>query len=126
MAELSDYEVAAGLTFLSNSKVLTTTFNSGGRNANKQAFAQISGLGGLKETQNGLSVRLKLNGTSIGLYNVRRYNPQAAFVFDQLLVDFSSNLLKAGDNTLVVEPQYSDTSDYCWIGPAIVHFRQNS
>jgi hypothetical protein len=126
MAELADYEVAAGSTFLSGGKVLSTTFNSGGRNAKKRAYAQISSLGGLKANVNGMNIRMVLNGTSVGTYSVSRFSGQPFVIFDQIVAEFSSDLLKDGDNTLVLVPQYTDASDYCWIGPAIVHYRQNS
>ena len=127
MAELSDYEVATGLTFLSNAKSLTTTFNSGGRNARKRAYAQLAGLGGANANQSLMNISLTLNGTSIGVYSVRRFNALGALVFDQILVEFSTDLLNsAGDNTLLIQPQYSSSEDYCWVGPAIVHYRQNS
>ena len=126
MAELSDYEVATGLTFLS-AKSLTTTFNSGGRNAKRRAYIQLSGLGGLHANQSAISIRLMLNGTSIGQYSVRRYTGQPSVLFDQVLVEFSSDLLKSsGDNTLLIEPLYSNSQDYCWVGPAVVHYKQNS
>jgi hypothetical protein len=128
MPELADYEVAASSTFLSAGKLLSTTFNSGGRNAGKRAYAQISALGGLKTNAKGMGFRMVLNGTSIGTHYVSRFQEGQNFViYDQMLVEFSSDLLKTtGDNTLVLVPQYSDQTDYCWIGTAIVHFRQNS
>ncbi|MCU0926620.1 MAG: hypothetical protein MUF44_11480 [Hydrogenophaga sp.] len=48
MAEVSDFDVATAQRFLTGAAPLTTTFFSGGRNANKVAILQVSALGGAR------------------------------------------------------------------------------
>jgi hypothetical protein len=127
MAEVSDFDIATGSQFLSGSRNLNANFYSGGRNTNKRIFMQISGLGGYSAGRNGLTFRANINGTRIGTFTFRRWTDHTMINFDHIFLDFNSNVLNgSGSNTIAIEPLYSGSSDYCWIGPIIVHFRQNA
>jgi len=127
MAEVSDFDVATAQRFLTGAAPLTTTFFSGGRNANKVAILQVSALGGFRNGVAGLNIRVTLNGQSLGQFTVPRWTNHAFIIMHTVQIDFpSSRLLPTGPNVLRFEPVYDGASDYCWIGPAIVHFRQNT
>jgi hypothetical protein len=126
-AELGDFEVALGQNFLSGSAPFSTTFNTALRNAGRRAVLHLQAFGGfLNTTTESINLRVKVNGTTLGVYTVHRWLDHAFIVMDSLLIEFSSNLLNSGNNTLTIEPLYSGTTDYCWVGPGVVQFRQNS
>lgn len=127
MAEVSDFDIATAQRFLNGATPLTTTFFSGGRNANKVAVLQVSALGGARSGVAGLNIRVILNGQSLGQITVPRWTDHNFIIMHVVQIDFPSNrLLPTGPNVLRFEPVYASGSDYCWIGPAIVHFRQNT
>lgn len=126
MAEVSDFDIASRQTFLTGGS-LRSTFFAGGRNLNKRVFIQISGLGGYRSGVAGISFRAIINGTSVGVFSFRRWTDHYLIVFDHIFLDFSSNILNSsGSNSLIIEPVTSNAHDYYWIGPVIIHFRQNS
>ena len=60
-------------------------------------------------------------------HGVPRWTDHAYIIMHTVQIDFPSNrLLSSGPNVLRFDPVYASASDYCWIGPAIVHFRQNA
>lgn len=127
MPELSDFEVATGTQFLSGSRDLTTRFGSGGRNSGKLAVLQFSALGGYNGAAEFLNITVLLNGSSLGQFSVPRWRSHASIIFQMTMADFSSNRLRSsGLNDLRFEPAYVGSTDYCWIGPAMVHFRQSA
>ncbi|MHA6249426.1 hypothetical protein ACXYMU_15900 [Pontibacter sp. CAU 1760] len=127
MAEVSDFDIAAGSTFLFGSRPLNTTFFAGGRNRDKRIYIQISGLGGYSAGRSAIRMRATINGTTVGSFYFRRWTDHSFIVFDHTFLDFSSNILNSfGPNTLHIEPHYVGSADYCWVGPVVVHFRQNT
>lgn len=127
MPELSDYDVATGQRFLSGASNLTSQFFAGGRNSNRRAVLQFSALGGFRSNVAGLRIRVRLNSQNLGTFAVSRWQSHGFIIFDMVHADFSTNMLRnSGSNTLDFEPLYIDNRDYCWIGPALVAFRQNS
>lgn len=127
MAELSDFDVATSARFLFNAQNLTTIFFSIGRNSNRRALLEFSALGGFRERSGCLGIRVLLNGHRLGQFTVPRWENHGCIVQQVVLHDFDSDLLRStGPNILEFRPNYGASNDYCWIGPAAVHFRQNS
>jgi hypothetical protein len=132
MALVSDFVVASGSRFLSNAQSLSLDFTTSGRNASTQTFLQLSGLGGFRQGQEALGVRIDLNGNRLTTVMFRRWQSHFVIVPDVVVVDFASSLLRSNFlfwpqlNTLLIRPIYEDSSDYAWIGPVIVNFHQSA
>ena len=126
MAEVSDFDVATPARFL-RAENLSTRFHGGGRNERRTAILQFRALGGYRADVPGMSIRVSLNGSSLGQFSVPRWQSHAYIIPHVVMADFVSDRIRpSGSNELVFDPVYADDSDYCWIGPAMVHFRQNS
>lgn len=132
MALVSDFVVASGMRFVTNAQDLSLQFSTSGRNASTQTFLQLSGLGGFRQDQEAISVRIDLNGNRLTTVMFRRWQSHAVIVPDVAVVDFESSLLRNHFlfwpqlNILSIRPIYADSSDYGWIGPVIVHFHQSA
>jgi hypothetical protein len=74
----------------------------------------------------GMNIRVSLNGSSLGQFSVPRWQSYL-YVIPHVVTDFLTDRIRpSGSNEFVLDPVYADESDYRWIGPATVHFRQNS
>lgn len=126
MPVLSDFSVITKSDFVFRSSTETKSygFNTGGRH-NSNALLDLALLGGYKSGDENLSVRFRLNGTSLTTSIINRWQSHATIVHDRVSVVIDPGILRSsGVNTLRLEPIWEGSSDYLFVGPLICHFHQ--
>lgn len=126
MAELSDFGVAISAQFL-RASILSTRFCDGVRDPDRTAVLQVSALGGYRTDASGMNISVRLNDSSLSQHSVPRWQDHSNVIPHVVIANFVSERIRAsGSNKLVFDHVYADESNYCWVGPTMVQFRQNS
>jgi hypothetical protein len=126
MPVLSDFTIAANDAFLFNGRNLDVSFNTGGRH-NTGAVLDVAALGGYRNGDPGMRLRIRLNGRLLSTIMTNRWATHGVIVYDRVSVVIPPNVLRrSSNNDLRIEPVYESSSDYAFIGPVVCHFHQHT
>jgi hypothetical protein len=126
MPILSDFTVVNGSSRFLSGGPFVTTFFTGGRH-NSDAVLDIAALGGYRDGDAGMTMRVRINGSLVGTIMVHRWQTHDSIVLDRLnVVVPPSRLSPTVANELRIEPQYETTGDYAFLDAVVCHFHQES
>ncbi|GEM_PF-4758166 len=128
MPVVSDFTIIKEHDFVSRGSFETKsyTFNTGGRH-NSNALLDVSLFGGFRNSDQNMTVRMRINNVLIGSNIIERWQSHSTIVHNRINLVIDPNILRSsGNNTLRIEPQWESSNDYLFVGPIVCHFHQSA